>query len=92
MTSVAATLSQAFAMRRTPVGLLFLMARTVGGPIVKEVKPAALVGWVDTTFRAIKRRGKIAYQFESTQESLEDSLKLVKPESEFKKIDKLKPK
>ena len=71
-------------------GLLFLMARTVGGPIVKELKPAALVGWVDTTFRAIKRRGRTAYQFESQQELLAGTLKLRKPESDFKMIDKLK--
>lgn len=71
-------------------GLLFLMARTVGGPIVKELKPAALVGWVDTTFRAIKRRGKTAYQFESQRETLSGSLKLRKPEGEFRQLDKLK--
>lgn len=71
-------------------GLLMLMARTVGGPIVKELKPAALVGWVDTTFRAIKRRGQTAYTFESRQEPLVGSLKLRKPETEFNKVGKLK--
>jgi hypothetical protein len=71
-------------------GLLFLMARTLGGPIVKELKPAALVGWVDTTYKTIKRRGKTAYQFESMRELLGGSLKLRKPESEFQRLDKLR--
>lgn len=71
-------------------GLLFLMARTVGGPIVKEVKPAALIGWVDTTFRTIKRRGKPAYVFTSKSEKLDEKLSLRLPESQFEKKDKLK--
>lgn len=71
-------------------GLLFLMARTVGGPIVKEVKPAALIGWVDTTFRTIKRRGKPAYVFASKAETLQNKLSLHLPEDQFEKKDKLK--
>ena len=71
-------------------GLLFLMARTVGGPIVKELKPAALVGWVDTTFRAIKRRGKTAYRFTAQSVSLTGRLQLRKPESGFEPQDRLK--
>ncbi len=70
-------------------GLLFLMARTVGGPIVKEVKPAALVGWVDTTFRTIKRGGKTAYIFSSRRQTLHDQLQLRLPETEFQKNGKL---
>ncbi|NUM48550.1 MAG: hypothetical protein HUU38_27910, partial [Anaerolineales bacterium] len=71
-------------------GLLFLMARTVGGPIVKEIKPAALIGWVDTTFRSIRRRGKPAYVFASKTETLHEKLALRLPESQFEKKDKLK--
>jgi hypothetical protein len=71
-------------------GLLLLMARTVGGPIVKELKPAALVGWVDTTYRAIKRRGKTAYRFASQVDALDGKLALVRPEEEFDQIDRLK--
>jgi hypothetical protein len=51
----SATLMSKTAVAFAHTGLLFLMARTVGGPIVKELKPAALVGWVDTTFKAVKR-------------------------------------
>ena len=37
-------------------GLLFLMARTPGAPIVKELKPAALIGYKAIEVRAIKGR------------------------------------
>ncbi len=86
----SATLMSKTAVAFAHTGLLFLLARTVGGPIMKELKPAALVGWVDTTFRAIKRRGRSAYQFESQQDTLSGSLQLRKPESGFVKLDKLK--
>ncbi len=33
-------------------GMLFLMARTPGSPIIKEVKPAALIGYRGVDFRA----------------------------------------
>ncbi len=39
-------------------GLLFLMARTAGGPIVKEIKPGGLIGYADVTCRKIPERGK----------------------------------
>ena len=71
-------------------GLLFLMARTVGGPIIKEVKPAALIGWVDTTFRTIRRRGKPAYVFASKTETLGTKLSLRLPEEQFERKGKLK--
>ncbi len=71
-------------------GLLFLMARTVGGPIVKEIKPAALIGWVDTTYKTIRRRGKPAYVFASKTETLHSKLSLRLPETQFEKKDKLK--
>lgn len=35
-------------------GLLFLMARTVDGPIVKEIKPGAMIGYADITCRTIR--------------------------------------
>lgn len=36
--------------------LLFLMARTPGGPIVKEIKPAAAIAWKKIAYGPIKRR------------------------------------
>jgi hypothetical protein len=37
-------------------GMLFLMARTPGSPIIKEVKPAALIGYRGVDFRAAMGR------------------------------------
>ena len=38
--------------------LLFLMARTPGGPITKEIKPAAAIAWKRIGFGEIKRAGR----------------------------------
>ncbi|HSD64774.1 MAG TPA: hypothetical protein VLB50_13310 [Ignavibacteriaceae bacterium] len=38
--------------------LLFLMGRTPGGPITKEIKPTAAIAWKRIEFGEIKRRGK----------------------------------
>ncbi|HJW84849.1 MAG TPA: short-chain dehydrogenase [Anaerolineae bacterium] len=38
--------------------LLFLMARTPGGPMVKEVKPAAVIAWKSIAYGPIKHRGR----------------------------------
>lgn len=35
-------------------GLMFLMARTQGGPIVKEIKPAAMIGYAEVEYRPVK--------------------------------------
>jgi hypothetical protein len=37
--------------------LLFLMARTPGGPITKEIKPAAAIAWKRIGYGEVKRRG-----------------------------------
>lgn len=39
-------------------GLLFLLARTHGEPVVKEVKPAALIGFSAVEYRTVLERGK----------------------------------
>ncbi|MCX7930483.1 MAG: short-chain dehydrogenase [Chlorobi bacterium] len=39
--------------------LLFLMARTPDGPIVKEIKPSAAIGWKRIGYGPILRRGNI---------------------------------
>jgi hypothetical protein len=57
-------------------GLLFLMGRTTGAPIVKEIKPAAMIGFKDVrTIDAIdkNRNGDL---FEPTAEVLGGSLTL----------------
>ncbi|MGE5480475.1 MAG: short-chain dehydrogenase [Chloroflexota bacterium] len=38
--------------------LLFLMARTPGGPLVKEIKPTATIAWKKIGYGEIKRRGQ----------------------------------
>jgi hypothetical protein len=38
-------------------GLLFLMARTPGMPIVKEVKPAAMIGYKQVAIKTIRKKG-----------------------------------
>jgi hypothetical protein len=38
--------------------LYLLMNRTAGGPVIKEIKPAALIGWKGVGFGEIKKHGK----------------------------------
>lgn len=38
--------------------LMFLMARTPGGPIIKELKPAAAIAWKRVAVGAIRKKGK----------------------------------
>lgn len=57
-------------------GLLFLMARTPEGPIVKEIKPGAMIGYETIEYRVIRRGNKPLYVYESKAEPLGDSLNL----------------
>ncbi|OFW67122.1 MAG: hypothetical protein A2Z12_03575 [Actinobacteria bacterium RBG_16_68_21] len=57
-------------------GLLFLMDRTPGGPIVKEIKPAALIGYSEVGRRTIRERGKTVALYESHTETLAGTLHL----------------
>ncbi len=70
-------------------GLMFLMARTYGGPVVKEVKPGAMVGYNDTTRRTIRERGKSVKVFDSQIEPLGDALILHQPEERYTCLGKL---
>ncbi|NLO18919.1 MAG: short-chain dehydrogenase [Ignavibacteria bacterium] len=38
--------------------LLFIMARTPGGPIIKEIKPAATIAWKRIAYDTVIRKGK----------------------------------
>lgn len=65
--------------------LLFLMARTPGGPIVKEVKPAAIIAWKDVAYGPIKQHGRPIPRFDCPPDSpvpLSDALGAV-PEGRF---------
>ena len=48
------TLMTKTAIAFAQTGLLFLMARTSGAPIVKEVKPAAMIGYRDIDFSTVR--------------------------------------
>jgi hypothetical protein len=50
--------------------LLFLMARTPGGPITKEIKPAAAIAWKRIGFGEIRRGGRLVSLFEPEAEDL----------------------
>ena len=64
-------------------GLLFLMGRTPGGPIVKEIKPAALIGYSDVGRRTIRERGKTVSLYGARTDRLEGLLQLRIDPSEF---------
>jgi hypothetical protein len=64
-------------------GLLFLMARTPGGPIVKEVKPGALIGYADVTHRTIREHGRTVYLYEARTEPVGRELRLRVDPGEF---------
>ncbi|MFH1405447.1 MAG: hypothetical protein ABIH21_05150 [Patescibacteria group bacterium] len=49
-------------------GLLLLMARTPGGPIVKEVKPAAMIGYKAVERKTPARGGKEFHEFEPQEQ------------------------
>lgn len=70
-------------------GLLFLMARTVGGPIVKEIKPAAMVGYAGVASQIITEHGEPVHVFSSRLEPLDSSLTLCRPEADFENLGPL---
>lgn len=51
-------------------GLLFLMARTAGAPIVKEIKPGALIGYAEVAHRPIREQGRPVYRHSARSERL----------------------
>ena len=73
-------------------GLLFLMARTAGGPIVKEIKPGGLIGYADVTCRKIPERGArgtFMYRYTSKTEWLDEYLELHQPEDMYYNLGEL---
>jgi hypothetical protein len=57
-------------------GLLFLMARTSGGPLVKEIKPGALIGYADVAARVVRESGAPIAVHRARSEELGDLLTL----------------
>ena len=70
-------------------GLLFLMARTPGGPLVKEIKPAAMIGYRRVSYRTIKQRGKPQFRYQSTAQTLGDTLVVRGDENVYERVGRL---
>jgi hypothetical protein len=51
--------------------LLFLMARTPGGPITKEIKPAAAIAWKGIGYGEVLRRGRPVRLFDVSVDEAE---------------------
>jgi len=77
-------------------GLMFLMARTPtetypdAPPIIKEIKPAAMVGYSNITQKTVCRKGKPVYIYNSHKEELKDQLVLQLDDDKMEKKEKLK--
>lgn len=71
-------------------GLLFLMARTPGGPLVKELKPAGMIGYRSVNYKSVKRNGKPQYLFESKSEVLNGELALRADEGAYEQLGEMK--
>ncbi|HEY7547209.1 MAG TPA: hypothetical protein VID27_20105, partial [Blastocatellia bacterium] len=72
-------------------GLMFLMARTPGGPIVKEIKPAAMIGYKKVSFQSLKdrRTNSPVHIYNSRAQQLEGELELSLSKEKFKRLGEL---
>jgi hypothetical protein len=59
--------------------LLFLMARTPGAPITKEIKPAAAIAWKRIGYGPIARRGEVLRKVDARPRPLGERLSTVDP-------------
>ena len=78
------------AMAFAHTGLMFLMARTPDGPLVKELKPAGMIGYRRVAHQTVKHRGKIQYVFESKTEKINQKLVLNGADENYESLGKLK--
>jgi hypothetical protein len=72
-------------------GLMFLMARTPGGPIVKEIKPGAMIGYKKVSFQSLRNRrdnSPVAVYAPQAQR-LDGELDLFLPKEHFEKLGEL---
>lgn len=72
-------------------GLMFLMARTPGGPIVKEIKPGAMIGYKKVSYQTLKdrRTGSPIYLYSPKAQPLSGELQLQMPKEEFQRLGEL---
>ena len=71
-------------------GLMFLMARTPNGPLVKEIKPGAMIGYRRVTYNTVKRRGLPQFRYQSVAAPLNGTLVLRGDENQYERLDKLR--
>jgi hypothetical protein len=86
----SAKLMRKNAMAFAHTGLLFLMARTPDGPLVKELKPAAMIGYRRVSYQTVKLRGRPQMLFESQSQTIDGRLTLRGDENQYNRIGKLK--
>jgi hypothetical protein len=61
--------------------LLFLMARTPGAPITKEIKPAAVIGWKKMGYGPIRRGGRTLQKVDARPIPLGKTFSTADPEA-----------
>ncbi len=70
-------------------GLMFLMARTPNGPLVKELKPAAMIGYRRVSYKTVKLRGRPQFRYDSVEQALNGNLLLRGDENLYPRLGKL---
>jgi hypothetical protein len=85
----SATLMSKTAIAFAHTGLMFLMARTVGGPVVKEIKPGAMIGYADIANRTVREHGDLVYVYSTHTDDLGDILMLQVDKAAFEQIGPL---
>ena len=70
-------------------GLMFLMARTAGAPIVKEIKPAAMIGYAEISMRSIRERGEPVLLYKNKSEPIGKTLVLREDASRYQNLGNL---
>lgn len=70
-------------------GLMFLMARTPNGPLVKELKPGAMIGYRRVAYKSVKMQGRPQFRYHSQAQSLNGRLTLRGDENQYQRIGKL---
>ncbi|MDX1630986.1 MAG: short-chain dehydrogenase [Thermoanaerobaculia bacterium] len=69
--------------------LLFLMARTPGAPITKEIKPAAAIAWKKIAYGPIARKGEPINLVEAHPRSLGETFSTVAPDAAREREEQL---
>jgi hypothetical protein len=85
----SATLMSKTAVAFAHTGLMFLMARTPGGPLVKELKPAAMIGYRRVDYKTVKARGIPLFRYDCQQQMVDGHLTLRGDENQYTRLGKL---